>query len=104
MRWHSETSGIDDASSWIFGSCRAAGRDAKDRRQRIAERGRIDVRVVPPDDAAPLEALETLARRRGREVDAPAELGDRQPRFGNEFLQDPAVSRVKFCCFDGQPG
>ena len=77
-RWHSVTSGVRCASSATFGIIRAAGPDAQDHAELVAERARVDVGVVAADHAGLLEPPEPLADRRRGQPDAPAQLGEAQ--------------------------
>src|SRR5262249_10609440 len=58
------------------------GLDPDDRHQLVAEGTRIDLGSVAGDHAGALEALNALGDRRRGEVDAPAELGERDPAVG----------------------
>src|SRR5204863_7560238 len=68
--------------------------DANDRGQLVTERARVELGAVAGDDARLLEALDPLGDRRGGEVDAPAELGERHAAVCGEFADDLTVGWV----------
>ena len=66
-----------------------------DRGELVAERTRVELRAVAGDHAGALEALDALGGRGRREVDAPAELGERDPAVRDELGDDLAVGGVE---------
>jgi inner membrane transporter RhtA len=68
---------------------------AHDGRDRVAEFGRVDVRVVATDDAGALETLHAVGDRGRREVDTATELCHREPCVGLQLLEDRAINCVE---------
>ena len=71
------------------------GAHADDHAEREAERARVDVGAVAADHAAALEPREPVRDRRGREADAAAELGERQPGVGLQLGDQGEVGVVQ---------
>ena len=62
---------------------------------RIADRARIDARVVARDHAEPLQTLHPLPDGRRGEVDPASELGDRDASVQLQLADDPSVDLVE---------
>ena len=70
------------------------GLDPDDRGQLIAEGAGINLGAVACDHAGPLEALDALGHSWRRQVDAPAQLGERDAAIARQLADDPTVGRV----------
>ena len=77
-----------------MGIWRGAGRMRITVVERVAERARVDLRVVAGDRAVALEPLHALGDGRRREADAAAELGEAEPAVLLELFEDSTVSDV----------
>ena len=69
--------------------------DADHDAERVAERARVDVGAVAADHAVLLEPSEPVGDRRGRQPDAAAELGQREPRVVLQLREQPEVGGVQ---------
>ena len=94
-RWHSVTSGVLARQLGDLADHARRGPDAQDDAELVAERARVDVGAVAADDAGLLEPREPLADGRSGQPDAPAELGEAEPRVVLQRLDQLAIGRVE---------
>src|SRR6266487_5281138 len=75
--------------------------DADDRRQLVAQGTGVDLGAVPDDDSGPLKALDAFGHRGRGQIDAPAELGERDATVGCELADDLTVGGIDLPEFVG---
>ncbi len=95
MRWHSTTSGVRRASSATLCSSRGAGRMRTIDAERESEGARVDVGAIARDHAALLQARDALRDRGRGQADAPAQLGEREPRVLLQLAQQAQIGVVE---------
>jgi hypothetical protein len=71
------------------------GPDPDEGGDRVPDRPRVYLGVIPLDDARLLEPLDPLCDRGRRHVHPPPELGDREAGVALELVQDPQVRLVQ---------